>query len=298
MDRRRRQEIHVNNERWLVSYADFITLLFAFFVVMYSISQVNQSKYRVLSESFIEAFNQPNDSHTNPNPINKINPSNAIIAPIELSKSGTADGQKDSSIELVENAVKPDSISQSSSVATNVATKDAAKVESNNEFAKISDLVNQKFAQLINDQMIKVSSNEYWVQIELNDSILFPSANAEPSPQAQAIFTDIAVILNHYSNPVQIEGFTDNIPISNSRYPTNWELSSARAAAIVKWLVDKGVAPERLSAVGYGEFQPVASNDDEAGRAQNRRVAVMIAKRKIERPKATIMQLTSPAQTK
>lgn len=292
MERRRRQEIHVNHERWLVSYADFITLLFAFFVVMYSISQVNQSKYRVLSESFVEAFNQPNDSNTNPNPINKINPSNAIITPIELGRSGTVDGQKASSIELMENVVKPEFNSQSSSIATN----DATKAEGNNEFSKISELVNQKFAQLINDQMIKVSSNEYWVQIELNDRILFPSANAEPSAQAQAIFTDIAVILNHYSNPVQIEGFTDNVPISNSRYPTNWELSSARAAAIVKWLVGKGVAPERLSAVGYGEFQPVASNDEEAGRAQNRRVAVMIAKRKIERPKATSLQLTPPAK--
>ncbi|MES2672616.1 MAG: flagellar motor protein MotD [Pseudomonadota bacterium] len=294
MVRRRKQEIHVNHERWLVSYADFITLLFAFFVVMYSISQVNQSKYRVLSESFVEAFNLPNDSQTNPNPINNINPSNAVIAPIEMSKTATADGEKESPIELVEAAVQPESTSQSS-VAT---PTDAAKPENNNELKKIQELVNQKFGQLINDQMIKVSSNEYWVQIELNDSILFPSASADPSAQAQAIFTDIASILNHYTNPVQIEGFTDNIPINNTRYPTNWELSSARAAAIVKWLVGKGVAPDRLSAVGYGEFQPVASNDDEAGRAQNRRVAVMIAKRKIERPRATPTQLAPPPQVK
>ncbi len=294
MERRRKQEIHVNHERWLVSYADFITLLFAFFVVMYSISQVNQGKYRVLSESFVEAFNQPNDSKTNPNPIDKINPSNNVIAPIEMGKTATEVGEKTSVIELIETSVKPDSTSQSAVATTN----DTAKTESNNELTKIQELVNQKFAQLINDQMIKVSSNEYWVQIELNDSILFPSANAEPSAQAQAIFTDIAGILNHYSNPVQIEGFTDNVPISNSRYPTNWELSSARAAAIVKWLVSKGVAPERLSAVGYGEFQPVASNNDEAGRAQNRRVAVMIAKRKIERPKATPSQLTRPTKVK
>ena len=175
------------------------------------------------------------------------------------------------------------------------SANDDAKTETNNELLQMSELVNKKFAQLINDQMIQVSSNEYWLQIELNDSILFPSATAEPSPQAQAIFTDIAGILNHYSNPVQIEGFTDNVPISNSRYPTNWELSSARAAAIVKWLVSKGVTPERLSAVGYGEFQPVASNNDEVGRAQNRRVAVMIAKRKIERPKARSAQLKQPA---
>ena len=297
MERRKKQEIHINHERWLVSYADFITLLFAFFVVMYSISQVNQAKYRVFSESFVQAFNLPNDSKANPNSIENLNPSNEVIAPIEMGKTATEEGAKALPILPVEDAVKSESTSQNATAGDN-ANKETASKENSNETKQISDLVNQKFAQLINDQMIKVSSNEYWLQIELNDSILFPSATAEPSPQAQIIFTEIAGILNHYSNPVQIEGFTDNIPISNSRYPTNWELSSARAAAIVKWLVGKGVAPERLAAVGYGEFQPVAPNDNEVGRAQNRRVAVMIAKRKIERPKATASQLKPAVQLK
>src|SRR5690606_40122913 len=84
--------------------------------------------------------------------------------------------------------------------------------------------------------------------------------------QAQRIFDEIALILKNYSNPVQVEGFTDNIPIKSMKYPTNWELSSARASAIVKYLASKGVAPERLSAVGYGEYQPVASNDTEQGK--------------------------------
>ncbi len=301
MERRKKQEIHINHERWLVSYADFITLLFAFFVVMYSISQVNQAKYRVFSESFVQAFNLPNDSKANPDSIENLNPSNDVIAPIEMGKTATEEGAKALPILPVEDAVKSESTSQNATAGDNANQEnnntETASKENSNETKQISDLVNQKFAQLINDQMIKVSSNEYWLQIELNDSILFPSATAEPSPQAQIIFTEIAGILNHYSNPVQIEGFTDNIPISNSRYPTNWELSSARAAAIVKWLVGKGVAPERLAAVGYGEFQPVAPNDNEVGRAQNRRVAVMIAKRKIERPKATVSQL-KPAVSK
>ncbi len=285
MERRRKQELPTNHERWLVSYADFITLLFAFFVVMYSISQVNQSKYRVLSESFVQAFNQPNDAIANANPIDKINPSNDIITPLEMGKTANQEGEKSPPMAVVEDAIKP---------TANAQTNTTAKTDSVNELVQISDLINQKFAQLINDQMIKVSSNEYWLQIELNNSILFPSATAEPSAQAQAIFTEIAEIINHYSNPVQIEGFTDNVPISNSRYPTNWELSSARAAAIVKWLVGKGVAPERLAAVGYGEYQPLVPNDSEVGRAQNRRVAVMIAKRKIERPRATPAQLPRP----
>ncbi len=87
MVRRRREDIHINHERWLVSYADFITLLFAFFVVMYSISQVNDSKYRVLSDTFIEAFNQPTDSQTNAEPSEQLNPSNDVITPIDMGKT-------------------------------------------------------------------------------------------------------------------------------------------------------------------------------------------------------------------
>ena len=282
MVRRRQREIHVNNERWLVSYADFITLLFAFFVVMYSISQVNQSKYRVLSETFVEAFNQPNDSKANPMPQEKVSPSNDAITPIDMGKTAAQDAVTPPAIVIVEDTAKPEMNAQSN---TTVKTQTA------DELTQISDLVNEKFSQLIDDQMIKVSSNELWLQIELSDSILFSSGGVETSPQAQVIFTEIANILGNYENPIQVEGFTDNVPIKNSRYPTNWELSSARATEIVKFLAVKGVAPERLSAVGYGEFQPLASNDTEMGRAQNRRVAVMVAKRKMDRPKTTVTQV-------
>ncbi|GGY67439.1 flagellar motor protein MotD [Cellvibrio zantedeschiae] len=282
MVRRRQQEIHVNNERWLVSYADFITLLFAFFVVMYSISQVNESKYRVLSETFVEAFNQPNDSKANPLPQEKVSPSNDPVTPVDLGKTATEDNVQPPPIVIVEDTAKPEMNSQSNTTA---------KTQTADELTQISDLVNEKFSQLIDDQMIKVSSNELWLQIELNDSILFASGGVETSNQAQVIFTEIANILKSYENPIQVEGFTDNVPIKNGRFPTNWELSSARATEIVKFLASKGVAPERLAAVGYGEFQPLASNDTEAGRAQNRRVAVMVAKRKMDRPKTTVNQI-------
>lgn len=267
MVRRRRQEVHVNQERWLISYADFITLLFAFFVVMYSISQVNDSKYRVLSDTFIEAFNQPTDAQTSAEPQENISASTAIIAPIDMGKTAVVDiadaGNITEAIELEE------------------------PVKTSDELAQISDLVSEKFIQLINDQMIQVSSNELWLQIELKDSILFSSGSADTSEQAQKIFDEIADILKGYSNPIQVEGFTDNIPIKSVKYPTNWELSTARASAIVKYLASKGIAPERLSAVGYGEYQPVTANDTEQGRAQNRRVAIMVAKRKMDRPKVS-----------
>jgi chemotaxis protein MotB len=278
MVRRRRQDIHVNHERWLISYADFITLLFAFFVVMYSISQVNDSKYRVLSDTFIEAFNQPTDSQNNAEPVQQSNPSN-VITPIDMGKIvPSTTGEQGTPTEVADQGEPAAAVS--SVASEGLTTPD--------ELSQISDLVTEKFSQLINDQMITVSSNELWLQIELKDSILFSSGSAETSEQAQKIFDEIALILKNYSNPVQVEGFTDNIPINSPKYPTNWELSSARASAIVKYLVTRGVAPERLSAVGYGEYQPVASNATEAGRAQNRRVAIMIAKRKMDRPSVKI----------
>ena len=266
MVRRRHAEVHVNQERWLVSYADFITLLFAFFVVMYSISQVNQSKYRVLSETFEHAFNSRQITTDTPssNPIEK------IINPIQVG----------------EPALSPD---PSAIDVEQESAGDAASMSAD-QLQEIFSLVNERFADLINDELVSVSSNELWLQIELKDSILFASGGAELSLQAQAIFDEIAGILKGYPNPIQVEGYTDNIPISNPRYPSNWELSSARASAIVKLLAARGVAPQRLSAVGFGEFQPVASNEHPAGRAQNRRVALMIARRKIERPGAPVDQ--------
>ena len=266
MVRRRHAEVHVNQERWLVSYADFITLLFAFFVVMYSISQVNQSKYRVLSETFEHAFNsrQITTDTTSSNPIEK------IINPIQVG----------------EPALSPDP----SAIDVEQESAGEAASTSSGQLQEISALVNERFADLINDELVSVSSNELWLQIELKDSILFASGGTDLSLQAQAIFDEIAGILKGYSNPIQVEGYTDNIPINNPRYPSNWELSSARASAIVKLLAARGVAPQRLSAVGFGEFQPVASNEHPAGRAQNRRVALMIAQRKIERPGAPVDQ--------
>ncbi|PUA29698.1 MAG: flagellar motor protein MotB [Cellvibrio sp. 79] len=284
MVRRRREDIHINHERWLISYADFITLLFAFFVVMYSISQVNVSKYRVLSDTFIEAFNQPTNSQTNAEPSEQLNPSNDVITPIDMGK--TAQNTADQ----IPNVI----VDQDPSAQTTSSAATSADAVTSDELSQISDLVTEKFSQLINDQMIQVSSNELWLQIELKDSILFGSGSADASEQAQKIFDEIAEILKNYSNPVQVEGFTDNIPIKSPKYPTNWELSTARASTIVKYLAAKGVSPERLSAVGYGEYQPVSSNETDVGRAQNRRVAIMVAKRKMDRPTINVQ---APAKT-
>ena len=114
--------------------------------------------------------------------------------------------------------------------------------------------------------------------MELSSSLLFPSGDAIPHQDAFDIIEKISSILAPFDNPIQVEGFTDNLPISTAQYPTNWELSAARAASIVRMLVMDGVQPERLAAVGYGEFQPIADNADAAGRARNRRVVLVISR--------------------
>jgi len=265
MPRRRPAELHINHERWLVSYADFITLLFAFFVVMYSISQVSESKYRVLSSTLMEAF-EPARS------LRPIQVGDLSRTPSTSAIDIRGDERGDTDRPELGEALSPD--------LTEPAGLGA--------LGELGERIGEHFAELIGDDLVTVHANEYWLQIELRDSILFGSGSADPSVQAQEIFSEMAGLLADYDNPVQIEGHTDDRPISNLRYPSNWELSTARASAIVKLLMDSGVNPRRLSAVGYGEHQPAATNETEAGRALNRRVTLMIAREAVERPSAPL----------
>lgn len=254
MVRRRRVELSTNHERWLISYSDFVTLLFAFFVVMYSISQVNESKYRVLSDTLQDAFNVAPHS----------------IKPIQV---GDPSLSRDPSV--IDNT-KPNHGEQLGQGAFDKMA----------DLPSLSEQVNHQLADLVDEDLVKINSNEFWLQIELKSSILFDSGDAAPSVQAEEIFSSLANIFKGFDNPIQVEGFTDDIPIRSERYPSNWELSTARAAATVQLLASGGVKPQQMSAVGYGEYQPIARNDSPEGRAQNRRVVLMIAREKIQRPEA------------
>lgn len=245
MRRRRPVEEPENHERWLVSYADFITLLFAFFVVMYSISSVNEGKYKVVSEALLGVFNDPERS-MRAIPIGEerplsMRPAQPLIKDSEQTDAGL--GQ---------------------------AASDPLK--------RISDDVSAAFGDLISSKQMTIRGNELWIEIELNSSLLFGSGDAMPSDAAFSIIDRVAGILKPFANPVHVEGFTDNQPIRTAQFPTNWELSSARAASIVRLLALNGVDPGRMASVGYGEYQPVASNATADGRAQNRRVVLVISR--------------------
>ncbi len=245
MRRRRHTEEHENHERWLVSYADFITLLFAFFVVMYSISSINEGKYKVISQALLGVFNDPERS----------------MKPIPIGE------ERPLSVRPAEPLVKDSEQTDAGLGATSI---DPLKT--------ISDDVRDAFGDLIKSDQMTVRGNELWIEIELNSSLLFGSGDAMPSDQAFAIIEKVAGILKPFANPVHVEGFTDNLPIRTAQYPTNWELSSARAASIVRLLAMEGVNPARMASVGYGEYQPVASNDTADGRARNRRVVLVISR--------------------
>ncbi|MBD2837604.1 flagellar motor protein MotD [Pseudomonas sp. JM0905a] len=245
MARRRHQEEHENHERWLVSYADFITLLFAFFVVMYSISSINEGKYKILSETLVGVFNQPDRS----------------IKPIPVGEEKPRTSEPDRSM-----------VEESERAQTSIDDPGADPLQ------EIAQSMRDAFGELINSNQVNVRGNELWVEIEMNSSLLFPSGDAIPNDTAFSLIEKVARILAPYDNPVHVEGFTDNMPIATSQFPSNWELSTARAASIVRMLAMDGVAPGRLAAVGYGEFQPVADNATAEGRSRNRRVVLVISR--------------------
>jgi chemotaxis protein MotB len=130
---------------------------------------------------------------------------------------------------------------------------------------------------LIDQQEVKVTHNGSWVEVTMRSTLLFPSGSARLSGGAMKILRDVSRVLKPVPNSVHVEGYTDNVPINTAAYPSNWELSAARAASVVHLFTRLGIAPERLAAVGYGEHRPVADNDTEGGRSRNRRVSLIIS---------------------
>lgn len=248
MARKVRHQEHDNHERWLVSYADFITLLFAFFVVMYAISSVNEGKYRVLSESLVSAFTNtaPNapDPLRNPQPLTGT-PTKQIIQP-------------------------------ASSAAESVGKDSLQQAEKARKMQSMAGNIKQSMGSLIDTGKVRVTHSKRGIAVEINDSVLFDLGRAELQSSSSELLLALAAMVRDSDNLIQIEGHTDNAPIRSGLYPSNWELSSARAASVVRLFVEAGVAPQRLVVIGYGDQRPVDSNDKADGRARNRRVTLNI----------------------
>jgi len=244
--RRKKQEEQVSLDRWLVSYADFITLLFAFFVVMYSISSVNEGKYRVLSDTLNSVFQS---RPTSPNPVEFDNDLQV--------QSSMSEGPFYIAIPLPENDKK-------------------MTPPENHELETLSKDISKAVQPLIDDDLIKIKKTDFWLEIDIKSSILFASGDARLSEDAEDVLASIALLIKDYPNDGQVEGFTDNVPIKTRLFPSNWELSSSRAASVVHLFEEEGVDPKRMQAIGYGEHRPSADNATEEGRNANRQVNLVI----------------------
>ncbi len=270
--RRKRVEEPVHHERWIVSYADFITLLFAFFVVMYSLSSVNEGKYRVLSNTLSQAFKE----------------AGRTLEPIQLGElkrdQGTADavGQKSA---LIETDVKlgPGTYEESGSEPVNphrslLAESDKAKggLSEAQRLQYLSAAIGDMLAPYVEAELIDVDYKDGRVLVDMKNKLLFPSGSAELSRVALKVLRDISKIIGVLPNRVWVEGYTDNRPIRTNEFPSNWALSAARAASVVDLISRLGVEPRRLAAIGFGEYHPIADNASEAGRQKNRRVTLVI----------------------
>ncbi len=236
-------------DRWLVSYADFITLLFAFFVVMYSISSVNQGKYNELMSSMGTAFTGEGgtgylktNGNINPNIKNKTqNQAGSLIKPLPLTY-------------LYNEKIRRERES----------------------LTKMGIDLSNKLSPLINEGKVRVMQNNRGIRIDINDSLLFTPGSAELAAAASTVLSEIAPMIKDNDRMIQVEGHTDNIAIHNDLFYSNWELSAVRASSVVRMLSDTGVAEARLSALGFGATQPITENNTELGRAKNRRVSIMI----------------------
>ena len=266
--RRRRshnsEEEHDNHDRWLVSYADFITLLFAFFVVMYGLSQVNEAKYKVLASALKAAFHvAPGATEGLPD----------AVVPGDLLAPPTA--QK----ELQD---KRKMRSQPGAVAPKTQEEIKKEEMRRRDMERMRSMAREilaALAPLVKGGQVRVTEGPIGITVEINASVLFEPGEVRPGADAVRSLSAIAHILGPSEFPIIVEGHTDNIPISTAQFPSNWELSGMRASSVVRLFINNGVAGNRLSAVGYADQRPIADNGSPEGRARNRRVAIIIEAR-------------------
>ncbi len=235
--RRRIASDHDNHDRWLISYADFITLLFAFFVVMYAISAVNENKFRVLAGALGDAFGK----------------TSAGDVPVP---------------QLTPQALPPE--------VRQRTLRQQQAIEEQAHMTEVAGNLLDVMAPLAKEGMVRVTQSRRGVSIEINANVLFEPGQAELEPASLAVLRAVADTLKNEPFNLEITGHTDVVPISNSTYASNWELSAVRATSVVRLLAENGIAPKRLLAVGREASKPIASNDTAEGRARNRRVELMI----------------------
>lgn len=266
--KKKKHEDHVNHEAWAIPYGDLLTLLLAFFVVMYAISSRDAGKYRVMADAMITAFGGT------PRAISQVQVGNQQVHGADNDAASAIDARSMTGSQ----ANAPAQLSAvSAQMRQPISFRDTASLErASRQLQSISERINRALAPLIDRGMITVRRTELWIEVEINSDILFTPASARLDPVARQTLGTLADVLVDVPNALRVEGHTDNMPIATALYPSNWELSAARAASVVHLFADQGIAPSRLAMVGYGEFRPREENSNADGRNRNRRVMVVI----------------------
>ncbi len=274
--RRRGGSAHEESEeRWLLTYADMITLLMALFMVLFSISSVNISKYKTLQQSLKAAFSgnilpggkaiAQQGSTANASQV----PATFELQAIEpVSTEGTSS---------LQNSTAPGTQGMRSAAAAAVEQQSNAQREES-EFAQIKRELDAYAVAHGFSKSVQTSIEQRGLVIKvLTDDLLFPSGQATLDSKSYALLGEIAQLLNiDETHPIEVEGNTDNVPIHSAQFASNWELSTARASSVVEFLGEHGVAQSRLTATGNSDQQPAGSNATPAGRARNRRVEIVM----------------------
>jgi chemotaxis protein MotB len=254
---RRKKQEHVNHERWLVSYADFITLLFAFFVVLYSSSQVDKRKAGRLALAIQVAFQELGVFQTSNT---KVPLKDEDALPFETVQI-VENINKDTDLKRIVNPMKG-------------ALSSAGEAQSLQE---AQEAIQKALDPEIQRREVAMSMHREGLVVSLREMGFFDSGSATVRPGSLDAISRLAGVLKQRPENLRIEGHTDNVPIHTVRFSSNWELSTARATDLIQLLITKyGLPPSHLSAAGYGEFHPVASNNTSEGRGQNRRLDVVI----------------------
>ena len=253
MARKRKHPEHVNHERWLVSYADFITLLFAFFVVMFAASNADQKKAGKVAQAVQVAFQEL-----------------AVFTP-----SGKV-------VPLYDNGGLPSA--QNNIVGNTNSAFDATQLVASKggdgppkEVKAVRGELEALLKEQVKNHQVRITQDARGLIISLAENGFFDAGSASMNPKALTVVDQIMEKVMPLPGGIRVEGHTDNTPIHTAQFPSNWELSTARATYLLQYLISKTqISPARLSAVGYGEYRPIASNATAEGRAANRRVDLVV----------------------
>ncbi len=264
MRRTRKKGSHgkVNHERWLITYSDLITLLLIFFVIMYAMSKIDVAKFLTLSESLNAAFD----------PSNQIPLHNLGKTALLQSQNPTSGHQTGFSI-------------QSLSKKQDQQLRQVLREDQvfNHLYSELQAYVNRNHL----NHSVSLANEQRGIQITLRDVVLFNTGQDTILPAAQQILQGLVPFFHRVPNNIVVEGFTDNVPIDTAQFPSNWELSTGRAVNVVRFLINVGIAPQRLAATGYGQYRPIVPNNSPAHRQMNRRVNIVILR-------SSISALTGP----